>query len=131
MKKYRKEELLLFSNAILFLITILVVIKIFNKPIRTYNITTATLIIDNNYVIFVNDKDMKYLQKNPYVYIDSKKVHIKIIEINKKYYKNFNKILIRIEKKKLNKEISISIYNNKKNFLELFFNCWEEDKWKN
>lgn len=131
MKKYRKEELLLFSNAILFLITILVVIKIFNKPIRTYNITTATLIIDNNYVIFVNDKDMKYLQKNPYVYIDSKKVHIKIIEINKKYYKNFNKILIRIEKKKLKKQISISIYNNKKNFLELFFNCWEEDKWKN
>ena len=131
MKKYRKEELLLFSNAILFLITILVVIKIFNKPIRTYNITTATLIIDNNYVIFVNDKDKKFLQKNPYVYIDSKKVHIKIIEINKKYYKNFNKVLIRIEKKNLKKEISISIYNNKKNFLELFFNCWEEDKWKN
>jgi hypothetical protein len=58
-------------------------------------------------------------------------VHIKIIEINKKYYKNFNKVLIRIEKKNLKKEISISIYNNKKNFLELFFNCWEEDKWKN
>lgn len=131
MKKYKKDEFLLFLNALVFFITIVVVIKIFKEPLRTYNITTAALIIDNNYVIFVNNEDMKFLQKNPYVYIDSKKVHIKIIEINKKYYKNFNKILIRIEKKELKKEISISIYNNKKNFLELFFNCWEEDKWKN
>ena len=131
MKKYIKDEFFLFLNALVFFITIVVVIKIFKEKLRTYNITTAALIIDNNYVIFVNNEDMKFLQKNPYVYIDSKKVHIKIIEINKKYYKNFNKILIRIKKKELKKEISISIYNNKKNFLELFFNCWEEDKWKN
>ncbi len=131
MKKYKKEEFLLFSNAFLFLITILIIINIFKKPIRTYNVTTASLIIDNNYVIFIDNKDTKFLQKNPYIYIDSKKAHIKIIEINKKFYKNYNKVLIRIEKKKLKKELNISIYNNKKNFLELFFNCWEEDKWKN
>lgn len=128
MKNYKKEELLLFSNLFLLLITILFTAKVLKDSIKTYEVVNASLLIDNNYVAFVNNKCLSYLNKNKYVYINSKRVKVSIVEINRDYYKNYNKLILRINMKKQKKEMNITIYNEDKSFWKLFLKCWEEDK---
>lgn len=128
MRNYRKEELLLFSNLFILFITIFFVTKVLKDSIKTYEVVSASLLIDNNYTVFVNDKCLSYLNRNKYVYINSKRVKVSIVEINRKYYKNYNKLILRINMKKASKEMNITIYNEKKSFFKLFLKCWEEDK---
>ena len=75
---------------------------------------------------FSNNNSLKRLKKNPYVYIKNKKVKIEIIDIFKKYYKNYNKVIIKCNTKKKDKEVNISIYNGKMSFLKIVLDCWEE-----
>lgn len=128
MRNYKKEELLLFSNLFLLFITIFFTAKVLKESIKTYEVVSASLLIDNNYVVFVNDKCLSYLNKNKYVYINSKRVKVSIVEINRDYYKNYNKLIIRINMKKMKKEMNITIYDERKSFWKLFLKCWEEDK---
>ena len=109
MRNYRKEELLLFSNLFILFITIFFVTKVLKDSIKTYEVVSASLLIDNNYTVFVNDKCLSYLNRNKYVYINSKRVKVSIVEINRKYYKNYNKLILRINMKKARKEMNITI----------------------
>ena len=125
MKKFKYESIFIY-NFIFLIVGLFIIISILNKLIPSYIVTKASLVLDNTYSAFIDNKTLKQLNKNPYVYIDNKRIKIEIIDTYKKYYKNYNKIIFKIKKKINNKEIDISIYNNKDDFKKIFFKCWEE-----
>ena len=75
----------------------------------------------------MKDKYVKYLEKNPFVYVDSKRVKIEIIDCQKNYYKDYDNLLIKLDFKKDKRIEKISIYKGRKTFMKLFFECWEEE----
>lgn len=125
MKKFKYESIFIY-NFIFLIVGLFIIISILNKLIPSYIVTKASLVLDNTYSVFIDNKTIKHLNKNPYVYIDDKKIKIEIIDTYKKYYKNYNKVIFKIKKKINNKELDISIYNNKDDFKKIFFKCWEE-----
>ena len=125
MKKFKYESIFIY-NFIFLIVGLFIIISILNKLIPSYIVTKASLVLDNTYSAFIDNKTLKQLNKNPYVYIDSKRIKIEIIDTYKKYYKNYNKVIFKIKKKINNKELDISIYNNKDDFKKIFFKCWEE-----
>lgn len=125
MKKFKYESIFIY-NFIFLIVGLFIIISILNKLIPSYIVTKASLILDNTYSAFIDNKTLKQLNKNPYVYIDNKRIKIEIIDTYKKYYKNYNKVIFKIKKKINNKELDISIYNNKDDFKKIFFKCWEE-----
>ena len=125
MKKFKYESIFIY-NFIFLIVGLFIIISILNKLIPIYIVTKASLVLDNTYSAFIDNKTLKQLNKNPYVYIDSKRIKIEIIDTYKKYYKNYNKVIFKIKKKINNKELDISIYNNKDDFKKIFFKCWEE-----
>lgn len=125
MKKFKYESIFIY-NFIFLIVGLFIIISILNKLIPSYIVTKASLVLDNTYSAFIDNKTLKQLNKNPYVYIDNKRIKIEIIDTYKKYYKNYNKVIFKIKKKINNKEIDISIYNNKDDFKKIFFKCWEE-----
>lgn len=125
MKKFKYESIFIY-NFIFLIVGLFIIISILNKLIPSYIVTKASLVLDNTYSAFIDNKTLKQLNKNPYVYIDNKRIKIEIIDTYKKYYKNYNKVIFKIKKKINNKELDISIYNNKDDFKKIFFKCWEE-----
>ena len=125
MKKFKYESIFIY-NFIFLIVGLFIIISILNKLIPSYIVTKASIVLDNTYSAFIDNKTLKQLNKNPYVYIDNKRIKIEIIDTYKKYYKNYNKVIFKIKKKINNKELDISIYNNKDDFKKIFFKCWEE-----
>ena len=99
-------------------------ISILNKEIPRFKVVQGELVEKNTYSIFINNNTLKRLEKNPYIYVKNKKLKIEIIDIYKKYYKKYNKVIIKCNKKQ--KELKISIYDGKKTFFKIFLECWEE-----
>lgn len=114
------------SDFLFFVVELIVLINVFNKQIPNYQVVQANKVMDGIYTIIIDEKTCHLLKKNPYVYINSKKHKIEIIEIVPNYYQNYNQLLIRCSKLNSN-TINLSIYNYKSDFIENFFKCWEED----
>jgi len=103
-----------------------IMINVLNKDIPIFKVVQGELIDKNTYSIFVNNKTLKRLEKNPYIYVKNKKIKIEIVDIYKKYYKKYNKVIIKCNKNQNNKELRVSIYDGKKTFFKVFLECWEE-----
>ena len=122
----KKPEKKYTGNLIFIIVGLVLLINILNKSIPCFKVVKGELINGRTYSIFVDNNSLKRLKKNPYVYIKNKKVKIEIIDIFKKYYKNYNKVIIKCNTKKKDKEVNISIYNGKMSFLKIVLDCWEE-----
>ena len=122
----KKPEKKYTGNLIFIIVGLVLLINILNKSIPSFKVVKGELINGRTYSIFVDNNSLKRLKKNPYVYIKNKKVKIEIIDIFKKYYKNYNKVIIKCNTKKKDKEVNISIYNGKMSFLKIVLDCWEE-----
>lgn len=101
-------------------------INVLNKRIQSFEVVQGELISNNTYSIFIGNSTLKRLEKNPYIYVENKKIRIEIVDMYKKYYKKYNKVIIKCNKKQESKELKISIYNGKKSFFKMFLECWEE-----
>lgn len=126
MKNYQNNINLFIINFITLIATTILAIYLFFKPFNTYKSIDGIVVLENVYTIVINDKLLKSIQKNNYVYIDSKKTHIDIISVTRNYYKNYHQVLIRLKSKK--EKIKVSIFYQERNFIQLFLECWEEDK---
>ena len=89
MKKFKYESIFIY-NFIFLIVGLFIIISILNKLIPSYIVTKASLVLDNTYSVFIDNKTLKQLNKNPYVYIDDSRIKIEIIDTYKKYYKNYN-----------------------------------------
>ncbi len=124
MKKYKNCESIIILDFIFLVTSVFVLISVFTKDIPDYEVVQAEKVVDNVYVVLISKKYFKNFEKNQYVYVNSKRKKIEIIEVTKNYYKNYHRILIRYNDSK--NILKMSIYKEKKKFIELFMKCWEE-----
>lgn len=124
MKKYKNCDFIIILDFIFLVTSVFVLISVFTKGIPDYEVVQAEKVVDNVYVVLISKKYFKNFEKNQYVYVNSKRKKIEIIEVTKNYYKNYHRILIRYNDNK--NILKMSIYKEKKKFIELFMKCWEE-----
>ena len=91
----------------------------------------------NNIGLFIiNDKDMKILYKNKYLYFNGKRIKYSIEKITKDVIKKdnnkYNEVLLRFKfskkKYKDNDVIDISIRRDKESIIKMFKIIWRGDK---
>ncbi len=131
MKKYKKYRLLFFFNfvtIICFLITLFYFsVNKYNKYIKLNYIYA----LNDEIKLIVGDKELKIIEKNKYIYLNSKKYPLEIVSITRNIYKNnnkyYNELILKIKDVKLNNNPSISILSNKKSYITMFKSCWKEE----
>ncbi len=126
MKNYQNNTNLFITNFLILLTSIIILVYISLYQIATYQNVTASIVLDNVYSVMLDNKSLRHIQKNKYVYVKNKKKKIEIVSLTRNYYKNYHQVLIRLKEEK--EQINISIYDKSKSFIKLFLECWEEDK---
>ena len=137
--KYERFGLLIFFIIILILFEIIFIINIMREKNELY-ISFSGVVMKNNIGLFiVNDKDMKILYKNKYLYFNGKRIKYSIEKITKDVIKKdnnkYNEVLLRFKfskkKYKDNDVIDISIRRDKESIIKMFKIIWRGDKsWK-
>ena len=131
--RYERFGLLIFFIIILILFEIIFIINIMREKNELY-ISFSGVVMKNNIGLFiVNDKDMKILYKNKYLYFNGKRIKYSIEKITKDVIKKdnnkYNEILInfKFSKKKYkdNDVINISIRNEKEPIINMFKIIWK------
>ena len=134
--KYERFGLLIFFIIILILFEIIFIINIMREKNELY-ISFSGVVMKNNIGLFiVNDKDMKILYKNKYLYFNGKRIKYSIEKITKDVIKKdnnkYNEVLINFnfskKKYKDNDVIDISIRRDKESIIKMFKIIWRGDK---
>ena len=137
--RYERFGLLIFFVVILILFEIIFIINIMREENEIY-ISFSGVVMKNNIGLFIiNDKDMKILYKNKYLYFNGKRIKYSIEKITKDVIKKdnnkYNEVLLRFKfskkKYKDNDVIDISIRRDKESIIKMFKIIWRGDKsWK-
>lgn len=131
MKKYRKYQLLFSINLLTIAIFVLFLITIFIKYYNEYTKINASYILDNIVEIVINTKELKQIEKNNYVYLNSKKTKIEMISTTKNIYQRkktyYHQVLLKINGITNKSTLNISIFYKKEKIINLFFDCWKEE----
>ena len=134
--RYERFGLLIFFIIILILFEIIFIINIMREKNELY-ISFSGVVMKNNIGLFiVNDKDMKILYKNKYLYFNGKRIKYSIEKITKDVIKKdnnkYNEVLLRFKfskkKYKDNDVIDISIRRDKESIIKMFKIIWRGDK---
>ena len=137
--RYERFGILILFIVILILFEIIFIINIMREENEIY-ISFSGVVMKNNIGLFIiNDKDMKILYKNKYLYFNGKRIKYSIEKITKDVIKKdnnkYNEVLLRfkLSKKKYkdNDVIDISIRRDKESIIKMFKIIWRGDKsWK-
>ena len=134
--RYERFGLLIFLIIILILFEIIFIINIMREKNEIY-ISFSGVVMKNNIGLFIiNDKDMKILYKNKYLYFNGKRIKYSIEKITKDVIKKdnnkYNEVLLRFKfskkKYKDNDVIDISIRRDKESIIKMFKIIWRGDK---
>ena len=134
--RYERFGLLIFFIIILILFEVIFIINIMREKNEIY-ISFSGVVMKNNIGLFiVNDKDMKILYKNKYLYFNGKRIKYSIEKITKDVIKKdnnkYNEVLLRFKfskkKYKDNDVIDISIRRDKESIIKMFKIIWRGDK---
>lgn len=131
MRKYKKYRLLFFYNFLTIVSFLITLIYFSNNKYNEFIKINSIYVINDSIKIIVDTNTLKIIEKNKYVYLDSKKYPIEIIYITKNISRNNNKafheIVFKINNIKLNNNLNISIVSNKKSYITMFQSCWKEE----
>ena len=134
--RYERFGLLIFLIIILILFEVIFIINIMREKNEIY-ISFSGVVMKNNIGLFIiNDKDMKILYKNKYLYFNGKRIKYSIEKITKDVIKKdnnkYNEVLLRFKfskkKYKDNDVIDISIRRDKESIIKMFKIIWRGDK---
>ena len=134
--RYERFGLLIFLIIILILFEIIFIVNIMREENEIY-ISFSGVFMKNNIGLFIiNDKDMKILYKNKYLYFNGKRIKYSIEKITKDVIKKdnnkYNEVLLRFKfskkKYKDNDVIDISIRRDKESIIKMFKIIWRGDK---
>ena len=134
--RYERFCLLIFLIIILILFEVIFIINIMREKNEIY-ISFSGVVMKNNIGLFIiNDKDMKILYKNKYLYFNGKRIKYSIEKITKDVIKKdnnkYNEVLLRFKfskkKYKDNDVIDISIRRDKESIIKMFKIIWRGDK---
>ena len=92
MRKYKKYRLLFFFNFLTIILFLVTVIYFSINKYNEYIKLNAVYVLDNTIKTIVEEKELKIIEKNKYVYLNSKKYKVEIISISKNIYRKKNKI---------------------------------------
>lgn len=131
MKRYKKYQLLFTINLFFMILFILFFIIICIKKYNEYTKINGIYILDNIVQIVITTDELRQIQKNNYVYLNSKRKKIDIITITKNVYNrnriNYHQVLIKLESVDEKTILNISIFQQKRKVIELFWTCWKEE----
>lgn len=134
--RYERFGLLIFLIIILILFEIIFIVNIMREENEIY-ISFSGVVMKNNIGLFIiNDKDMKILYKNKYLYFNGKRIKYSIEKITKDVIKKdnnkYNEVLLKFKfskkKYKDNDVIDISIRRDKESIIKMFKIIWRGDK---
>lgn len=131
MKRYKKYQLLFTINIITIIIFVLFLITISIKYYNDYTKISSSYILDNMVEIVITTKELKQIEKNNYIYLNSKRKKIEIISTIKNIYQRknikYHQVLLKINHITDKSILNISIFNKKEKIIKLFFDCWKEE----
>lgn len=131
MKNYKKYQLLFTINLITIIIFSLFLITISTKYYNEYTKINSSYILDNIVEIVITTKELKQIEKNNYIYLNSKRRKIEIISTIKNIYQRknikYHQVLLKINNIKDKSTLNISIFDKKEKIIKLLFDCWKEE----
>lgn len=88
-------------------------------------------VLDNVIEVFLTEEDLKQIQKNNYLYLNSKKQKVKFLSITKNVYQrkklSYHQVLLEISNINKNTTLNISIFREKKKWITLLKDSWKEE----
>ncbi len=86
---YDKKQLIIFFSFIVFILTLLVIISIYNMNIKTYTVVSG-IVSKENIIVMLSQKDYNKLTTTQIIYVDNQKYKFNIKEIIEKIIKKDN-----------------------------------------
>ena len=133
--KIKSYESKSFLYTIIFVIGVFLCVLMFfsmKKNIRTYKVINSIVVKNNLVEAIVDEKDLRIIYKNKYLYINKKKILIQLVEINKKILKRNNKyyhsVLLNIKSEssvKENDTKKLLFFNDKITVFEMIKIIWK------
>lgn len=129
MKIYKRYKLLFIINCFTIIVFLSSIVYFKVTKYNDYLKINANYIKKNQVRIVVEDKLFKKIEKNPYVYVNTKKKQIKIVSITKNIYrekkKSYHEVFLNLDLERKG-NLELSILNKKKEFITMFKECWKE-----
>lgn len=131
-KKYENNQNLIISWLFL-IIALWSSLTVLNKEIYIYKKISGVLYTDSAMEVVISREDTKLLQKNKYVFINNKKMKIKIVQVNENILRrnktSYNQVFINIGEKvgSVGEVFSVTAVTKRIKVANIFKIIWEGD----
>lgn len=134
-RSYEKYELIVFISGLFLIVFIVSCFIIHKSKFRTYANINAVVLSRHYVEAFITDYELSLIKNRNMVYIDNKRIRVKVDSVEKNILKRkkvtYHEIILRLNiprEYKDNDYVKISLYKNKEKITNIFKSCWKEDK---
>lgn len=132
-KKYENNQNLIIISWLFLIIALWSSLTVLNKEIYIYKKISGVLYTDSAMEVVISREDTKLLQKNKYVFINNKKMKIKIVQVNENILRrnktSYNQVFINIGEKfgSVGEVVSVTAVTKRIKVANIFKIIWEGD----
>lgn len=132
-KKYENNQNLIIISWLFLIIALWSSLTVLNKEIYIYKKISGVLYTDSAMEVVISREDTKLLQKNKYVFINNKKMKIKIVQVNENILRrnktSYNQVFINIGEKvgSVGEVVSVTTVTKRIKVANIFKIIWEGD----
>ena len=133
-RNYEKKILISIFIILLIILEIVFLIFLYNTKIYNYELLNGVVIKDDLVLLIVSEKENNLLNKNSYLYLNSKKIKYKVFEdrgfVLKRDYEKYKEVILEFKfnkKYKTNDSLQIILKKDKKRIIEIFKIIWDGD----
>lgn len=132
-KKYENNQNLIIISWLFLIIALWSSLTVLNKEIYIYKKISGVLYTDSAMEVVISREDTKLLQKNKYVFINNKKMKIKIVQVNENILRrnktSYNQVFINIGEKvgSVGEVFSVTAVTKRIKVANIFKIIWEGD----
>lgn len=132
-KKYENNQNLIIISWLFLIIALWSSLTVLNKEIYIYKKISGVLYTDSAMEAVISREDTKLLQKNKYVFINNKKMKIKIVQVNENILRrnktSYNQVFINIGEKvgSVGEVVSVTAVTKRIKVANIFKIIWEGD----
>ena len=133
-RNYEKKILISIFIILLIILEIVFLIFLYNTKIYNYELLNGVVIKDDLVLLIVSEKENNLLNKNSYLYLNSKKIKYKVFEdrgfVLKRDNEKYKEVIFEFKfnkKYKANDSMQIILKKDKKRIIEIFKIIWDGD----
>ena len=133
-RNYEKKILISIFIILLIILEIVFLIFLYNTKIYNYELLNGVVIKDDLVLLIVSEKENNLLNKNSYLYLNSKKIKYKVFEdrgfVLKRDNEKYKEVILEFKfnkKYKTNDSLQIILKKDKKRIIEIFKFIWDGD----